>query len=83
MGSRTFASRVIERDHWRVRVQASWVWVFSRRLPIGRHVERRSGHLRDAWWIAVFPGVAITLVVLASNTIGEGFRDLLDPQVYH
>jgi peptide/nickel transport system permease protein len=31
-------------------------------------------------WIAVFPGVAIAMMVLACNLIGDGLRDWLDPQ---
>lgn len=32
------------------------------------------------WWIAVFPGVAIFLLVLAFNFVGDGLRDVLDPR---
>lgn len=32
-------------------------------------------------WLAVFPGVAILLIVLAVNFIGDGLRDALDPRV--
>lgn len=32
-------------------------------------------------WLAVFPGVAILLVVLAVNFIGDGMRDALDPRM--
>ncbi len=39
------------------------------------------GYLRNAWWIAFFPGMAITLVVLALNLLGDGLRDALDPRV--
>ena len=35
--------------------------------------------MRQAWWIMVFPGVAIALTVLGLNLIGDGLRDLLDP----
>lgn len=31
-------------------------------------------YLRDAWWIAVFPGLAISIVVLGVNTPGGGRR---------
>ncbi len=37
--------------------------------------------LRTAWWIWVVPGVAISLIVLAFNFIGDGLRDALDPQL--
>lgn len=32
-------------------------------------------------WLAVFPGLAITLAVLAFNLLGDGLRDLLDPKL--
>lgn len=35
----------------------------------------------SAWWLAVFPGVAIFLAVMAYNLIGEGLRDALDPRL--
>ena len=34
----------------------------------------------DQWWIWVFPGLAITLFVLAINFFGDGLRDVLDPK---
>ena len=37
--------------------------------------------IRSAWWIAVFPGAAIGLVVLSFNIIGDRVRDLLDPKL--
>ena len=33
-----------------------------------------------AWWLAVFPGLAIFLTVAAFNIIGDRFRDALDPR---
>ncbi len=35
---------------------------------------------RDAPWMAVFPGVAIVLLALALNLLGDGMRDALDPK---
>jgi peptide/nickel transport system permease protein len=37
-------------------------------------------YLEDAPWIALAPGAAITLCVLAVNFLGDGLRDALDPQ---
>jgi len=37
-------------------------------------------YLRQAWWIPVFPGLAITYLILATNLLGDGLRDALDPQ---
>ncbi len=34
-----------------------------------------------AWWLAVFPGVAIFLTVTAYNLLGDGLRDALDPKL--
>ena len=33
-----------------------------------------------AWWLAVFPGAAIFVTVLAYNLLGDGLRDALDPR---
>jgi peptide/nickel transport system permease protein len=35
----------------------------------------------DAWWLSLFPGIAITLVVLAFNFFGDWLRDTLDPKL--
>jgi peptide/nickel transport system permease protein len=37
-------------------------------------------YVRQAWWTSVFPGIAIMLVVLAINLLGDGLRDWLDPR---
>jgi peptide/nickel transport system permease protein len=33
------------------------------------------------WWLVLFPGLAITVTVLAFNLLGDGIRDLLDPRL--
>jgi ABC-type dipeptide/oligopeptide/nickel transport system permease subunit len=33
------------------------------------------------WWLVLFPGVAITITVLAFNLLGDGIRDILDPRL--
>ena len=33
------------------------------------------------WWLVLFPGLAITITVLAFNLLGDGIRDLLDPRL--
>ncbi len=38
-------------------------------------------YMRTQWWIAVFPGITITVVVLIMNIIGDALRDALDPNV--
>jgi peptide/nickel transport system permease protein len=34
-----------------------------------------------AWWLSVFPGLAILVTVLGYNLLGEGLRDVLDPRL--
>ena len=38
-------------------------------------------YLREAPWICLFPGLAISLTVLGLNLLGDGLRDLLDPRL--
>jgi len=33
------------------------------------------------WWLVLFPGLAITITVLAFNLLGDGIRDTLDPRL--
>lgn len=37
--------------------------------------------LKEAWWIAVFPGTAILLVVMSINFVGDWLRDRFDPRL--
>lgn len=34
-----------------------------------------------AWWLSVYPGLAILITVLSYNLLGEGIRDALDPRL--
>jgi len=43
-------------------------------LSIGRD------YLHIAWWLSLFPSLAILITVLAFNLLGEGLRDVLDPR---
>jgi peptide/nickel transport system permease protein len=38
-------------------------------------------HIVAAWWIAFFPGLAILLVVMSMNLLGDWLRDRLDPRL--
>lgn len=38
-------------------------------------------YLTTAWWLAVVPGVAISVTVLAFNLLGDALRDVLDPRL--
>jgi peptide/nickel transport system permease protein len=35
----------------------------------------------EAWWIMLFPGIAISLAALGMNLLGDGLRDVLDPRM--
>lgn len=35
-----------------------------------------------AWWLSLFPGLAILMTVLSYNLVGEGLRDALDPRLW-
>jgi peptide/nickel transport system permease protein len=39
--------------------------------------------IRIAWWTAIFPGLAITLTVMAANLVGDGLNAALDPRRTH
>jgi peptide/nickel transport system permease protein len=38
-------------------------------------------YLSIAWWITLFPGLAIMVTVLSINMVGDGLRDALDPRL--
>jgi peptide/nickel transport system permease protein len=38
-------------------------------------------YIEFAWWLTFFPGMAITVTVLAYYLVGEGIRDALDPRI--
>lgn len=39
--------------------------------------------VNGAWWLTVFPGLAIFFITLAFNLMGDGLRDALDPRLRH
>jgi peptide/nickel transport system permease protein len=51
--------------------QVSW----GQMLSLGR------AYLRDTPWVAMYPGLAILITVLAFNFVGDGLRDALDPKM--
>lgn len=54
------------------------------RLPTpewGLMLSRGRAHFHEAPHVVVFPGLAITLTVLAMNLLGDGLRDALDPRL--
>jgi peptide/nickel transport system permease protein len=35
--------------------------------------------IREAFWVSLFPGLALTMASLRLNLLGDGLRDALDP----
>lgn len=46
----------------------------------GRMLSEGRAFLQQAWWMGVFPGLAIMGTVLGFNLLGDGLRDVLDPR---
>lgn len=47
----------------------------------GNMLTEGKDNLDVAWWLSVFPGLAILITVLGFNLLGEGLRDALDPRM--
>jgi peptide/nickel transport system permease protein len=48
----------------------------------GLMVSEGRTYILNQWWIATFPGIAIFVVVLAFNLLGDTLRDIFDPRQY-
>lgn len=46
----------------------------------GAMIATGRNYMLDSWWLVTFPGLAILLVSLAFNLLGDGLRDVLDPK---
>ena len=76
-------------------LQLSWVIILEAGLSFlgagippptpswGLMVSEGRGYIRDGWWLSVFPGLAIVLLVLALNLLGDALRDAIDPRERH
>ena len=40
-------------------------------------------NIEVAWWLSLYPGLAIFLTVIGYNLLGEGLRDMFDPRRHH
>ncbi len=47
----------------------------------GMLTEGAQRYIRTAWWLAIVPGMAISIVVFAINFLGDALRDTLDPRL--
>lgn len=48
---------------------------------LGTMVSQGTGYLPESWWFAIFPGLAIFVLVMGFNMIGDGLRDVFDVEV--
>ncbi len=46
----------------------------------GNMLTEGKDNIQIAWWLSVYPGLAILITVLGYNLLGEGLRDLFDPK---
>ncbi|MFZ0216438.1 MAG: ABC transporter permease [Candidatus Dormiibacterota bacterium] len=52
-------------------------------LPsLGRMLQSALTLIQSAWWVGVFPGAVVALLVLATNLIGDGISDVLNPRLH-
>jgi len=51
------------------------------RATWGLMINEGRSYLSEAWWITVFPGIAIFLVVMSMNFLGDWMRDYFDPNL--
>ena len=47
----------------------------------GSMISAGRDYLLTAWWVSTMPGIALLILVLAINVLGEGLRDILDPRL--
>lgn len=47
----------------------------------GLMISEGRNYITSAWWVSTFPGLAIAVVVLGFNLLGDGIRDVLDPRM--
>jgi peptide/nickel transport system permease protein len=70
---------------WAIVVEASLSYLGAGIPPPtptwGSMVAEGQNFVATAWWISVFPGIAILLVVLSLNLLGDWVRDRLDPKL--
>jgi peptide/nickel transport system permease protein len=43
---------------------------------LGTMIAEGGQYLRQGWWLTVFPAIAITLIILGFNLLGDGVRDI-------
>jgi peptide/nickel transport system permease protein len=49
-------------------------------ISLGSMLNTAQPHLRQAWWLSVFPGALIVALVLAINLLGDELNEAMDPR---
>ena len=58
------------------------VAIFANQLAPNDPLDTSAPHFqKPPWWLVVYPGVTITVAILAFNLFGDGLRDHLDPKL--
>ena len=47
---------------------------------LGNIIHEGTPYIATAWWVALFPGIALVITALACNLAGDGLRDAMDPR---
>ncbi|RXG65308.1 ABC transporter permease [Candidatus Atribacteria bacterium 1244-E10-H5-B2] len=47
----------------------------------GSMINSGRAYMLSAWWVSTIPGIALLILVLSINLLGEGLRDILDPRL--
>lgn len=50
-------------------------------VSLGKMIQTAFPFMRDAWWMSVFPGAVLSLIVLGFNLVGDGLSDVLNPRL--
>ena len=47
----------------------------------GSMINAGRAYMLSSWWVSTIPGIALLILVLSINLLGEGLRDILDPRL--
>jgi peptide/nickel transport system permease protein len=66
---------------WEAALSFVGIGVHPPSTSLGYMISQGRDSLAEAWWVVAFPGLALALLVLASNLLGDGLRDAFDVDV--
>lgn len=52
----------------------------TRHISLGQLISTANSYFQQAWWMSVFPGVALVIAVLGINLLGDALNDALNPR---